>query len=55
MLYYVGSYTDAMDLYYEAYKRTLSLLPSNIQLRIENPKTSGTTTFYYRIVLMKIN
>lgn len=51
---YVGKYDDAMDLYWNGYKRTLTLGGQNITLRIDNPDTNNTVTFSYKIVLMKI-
>lgn len=58
---YVGSYKDAMDLYFNGFKRTLTLNDDGITLVIENPlnTSSGSEevtlyTFYYRIVLMRI-
>lgn len=51
---YVGKFDDAMDIFFNAYKRTLTLTPENITLRIDNCQTSAGT-FYYKIVLMKIS
>lgn len=67
--YVPGNDGDTYDLYYGGCKRTLSLLPSNIQLRIKSPFSSGDSQweqiagqvtaiikqFSYKIVLMKIN
>ena len=52
---YVGIYQDAMDSFLNAFKRTLTLTPDNIILRINNPATDSGHTFYYKIILMKIN
>ena len=44
-------------MYWNAYKRTLTLDTDNIVLRIDNPMASDTSTetvFQYRMVLMKI-
>lgn len=51
---YVGKYDNSMDSFLNAYKRTLTLTPEDIFLRIDNCLTSAGT-FYYKIVLMKIN
>lgn len=66
--YVPGDFQNTYDLYYGGCKRTLALLPSNIQLRIESPfsaagdskweQVMGQLTsnkyFSYKVVLMKI-
>lgn len=52
---YVGIYQDSMDGLLNAFKRTLTLTPDNIILRINNPMAEGSKTFSYKIVLMKIS
>ncbi len=67
--YVPGDSGNTYDLYYGGCKRTLSLLPASIQLRIENPfsaagdskweQVTGQLTsnkyFSYKVVLMKIS
>lgn len=53
---YVGTYKDSMDMYWNGFKRTLTLGGNNINLRIENPmNTDDKNAFYYKLVLMKID
>lgn len=52
---YVGVYQDSMDMLLNAFKRTLTLTPDNIILRIDNPATDKGYTFNYKIVLLKIS
>lgn len=49
-------YNDAMDVYWNGFKRTLTFGIDNINLRIENPiNTEEKSIFYYKLVLMKID
>ena len=52
---FVGQFEDSMDMYWNAYKRTLTLGDQNITLRVENPSTESAYTFNFIIVLMKIH
>lgn len=51
---YIGKYDDSMDLYWNGFKRTLTLGNQSINLRLENCLTEQAN-FNYKIVLMKIN
>ena len=66
--YVPGDFQNTYDLYCGGCKRTLTLLPTNIQLRIESPFSAGGDSkweqvmgqltsnkyFSYKVVLMKI-
>lgn len=52
---YTGDFHDAMSLYWNAYTKYVNLTSNNINLHLSNPKTSETTVFYYKLVLMKIS